>query len=138
MKKLILIATSWMILSSCAKNVKTPDEANATQAQAQAAQSSNTNKQTISNAAPERATARLVFTRPGPQGGYGWVLYIARDEFEVPANLPQEFQKENIYVDVTFYKTDKPVENWNEKTPKYYVSIQEIRRVKVPSPDPTQ
>ena len=97
MKKLLLLAMGWMILSSCAKNVETPntltaDDSALSKLKGPAAPADIT----VTSAPATRAVAMVDHI-----DDLGWALNI-KGESKVPDNLPQEFMKNGLQVIVVY------------------------------------
>jgi hypothetical protein len=120
MKKLILIAATWLTFSGCAKDALAPAEAN------QNSESAVAQRQ----AAPTTSTIATIKYYGDPAvDGLGWVLVVnednpefSRERVEVPSNLPKEFFKEDGLVNVVYKSTDQRVA-CRCAQPKYMVEI---------------
>lgn len=100
MKKLLLIALGWMIFSSCAKNVNTPN-----------AQSANDLSQIIVDTVTDNPGTPQPSIREVAEVAYvadlGWVLKASGDTYQVPDNLPVDFHKSGLLVMVVYSLRDQ-------------------------------
>ena len=108
MKTLILFAFSIIMLTSCTKQVTTPNEDGR-------GQTKNYNR-------PAKAFATIEDSGSFAEGGFGWILRMNDHVFEVPVNLPEDFKINQYRVHVVYQSTDKLVP-CKCAEPRYYVEI---------------
>ena len=79
----------------------------------------------------ETPTVRATISYAGDPAadGLGWILKITEDSLEVPANLPNEFKRQDLAVDVAYSKTDKTFP-CRCAAPRYMVQIISISKAK--------
>ncbi|WP_207493358.1 membrane lipoprotein lipid attachment site-containing protein [Aridibaculum aurantiacum] len=115
MKTIILLIFSLVILSGCSKNVAVPEAENETK-----------NGQ-VTSAKDAKAFATIRYTGSFEDGGFGWVLQMTDQVFEVPINLEKDFMVEGMDVYVVYGYTDKEV-HCKCREPRWYVEIVDIQK----------
>jgi hypothetical protein len=125
MKKLLLIATTWLVLAGCTKDALAPAMEDTNGPSAVAALKADP---TIDNT----TLATIKYYGDPMTDGLGWVLVIRAGDVEskeetaeVPNNLPDEFKKDGAEVKVVYKKTTQRVP-CRCMEPKYYVEITSI------------
>lgn len=112
MKKLLLIAATWLTLSSCTKEASAPLE-----------------DEKITNTAPgqsaENVRATVKWTSDPAVDGLGWVLRLSTNHSEIPKNLPEAFKKDGTEVIVSYKVTGERFP-CRCAEPRYYVEITAI------------
>lgn len=112
MKAIVLLFTSWLFLVGCSKQVSTPEEDIAKEK---------------ANSKAAKAFATVQYSGTFEQGGYGWILRMTDQVFEVPINLPSHFAVDGMRVFVVYQAVDKVIPCKCNDT-KYYVEIVEIEK----------
>lgn len=115
---------SGLLFTSCAKNVKTPEESqNLTSVNATAREKNETG-----GVKAIKAEATVTYNENSRDGVTGWVLKVNQFEYIVPENLSAEYQREGLLLNIVYEFTDKQVPcNCEEK--RFYANLIEVERV---------
>jgi hypothetical protein len=79
-------------------------------------------KEENNNAKPPTILATIDYAGDPAADGFGWILRITTDSSEIPRNLPENFKKQDLVVNVAYRKTDHRFP-CRCAAPKYMVDI---------------